>query len=204
MATRAGLYARVSTTEQEVGMQLDELRQVAAQRGWAAKEYSDAGVSGAKQHRPALDKLMADARAGKLDVVAVWRFDRFARDTRHLLEALEEFRRLNVDFVSVREQVDTATPMGKAVFTFIAAMAEMEREVLRERVIAGVRRAQAAGKHCGRPKVEMDLRPALALMKEGRGVREVAVILGVDRNTLRRRLREADSRPSTPKAEAVR
>ena len=190
MAIRAGLYARVSTTEQEVGLQLDELRQVAAQRGWSCREYVDAGVSGAKQRRPALDRLMADARAGKLDVVAVWRFDRFARDTRHLLEALEEFRVLNVHFVSMREQVDTSTPVGKVLFTLIAAMAEMERETLRERVIAGVRRAQAAGKHCGRPKVEMDLRPALALMKEGRGVREVAGILGVDRNTLRRRLRE--------------
>lgn len=188
--TRAALYARVSTAGQDVGLQMDELRQRAAGRGWAAREFVDEGVSGARQRRPGLDRLMAEARAGKLDVVVVWRFDRFGRDSRHLLEALEEFRTLGVGFVSLREQVDTTTPMGKVVFTLIAAMAEMEREVLRERVVAGVRRAQAAGKHCGRPKITLDLRPALALLEAGHGIREVAGMLGVDRNTLRRRLRE--------------
>ena len=194
---RAALYARVSTVNhgQDVGLQLDELRQVAAQRGWAAVEYVDQGISGAKDSRPALDRLMADAQAAKLDLVAVFRFDRFARDTRHLLVALEEFRQLSVDFVSLREQVDTSTPLGKAMFTIIAAVAELERDILRERVIAGVRRAQAAGKHCGRPKVEMDLRPAVALLKEGRSLKETARILAISRATLRRRLREAGEWP---------
>ncbi len=192
---RAALYARVSTVGhgQDVGLQLDELRQVARQRQWSAVEYVDDGVSGSKDSRPALDRMMADARAGKLDLVAVWRFDRFARGTRHLLVACEELRVAGVGFLSLREQVDTSTPMGKAMFTIIAAMAELERDVLRERVIAGVRRAQAAGKHCGRPKVEMDLRPALALLKEGRSLKETSRILGVSRNTLRRRLRESGS-----------
>jgi DNA invertase Pin-like site-specific DNA recombinase len=139
--------------------------------------------------------MMADARAGRLDLVAVWRFDRFARGTRHLLLACEELRAAGVGFLSLREQVDTSTPMGKAMFTIIAAMAELERDVLRERVIAGVRRAQAAGKHCGRPRVEMDLRPALALLGEGRSLKETGRILGVSRNTLRRRLREAGKWP---------
>jgi DNA invertase Pin-like site-specific DNA recombinase len=202
---RAALYARVSTSGhgQDVGLQLDELRQVAAQRRWVATEFVDEGVSGAKDRRPALDRMMEAARAGRLDVVAVWRFDRFARDTRHLLVAMEEFRALNVSFVSLREQVDTSSPMGKAMFTIISAISELERDLIRERVVAGVRRAQAAGKHCGRPKVAMDLRPALALLREGRGLKDVAAILKVSRATLRRRLREEGAWPVGAPADAA-
>lgn len=194
---RAALYARVSTSGhgQDVGLQLDELRQVAAQRGWTGTEFVDEGVSGSKDRRPALDRMMADARAGKLDVVAVWRFDRFARDTRHLLTAMEEFRALGVAFVSLREQIDTSTPMGKAMFTIISAIGELERDLIRERVVAGVQRAKANGKHCGRPKVAMDLRPAIALLREGRGLKDVAAILKVSRATLRRRLQEEGAWP---------
>ena len=195
---RAALYARVSTVAhgQDVGLQLDELRQVAEQRGWnVVGSFVDEGISGSTDRRPALDRLMAEARAGKVDLVAVFRFDRFARSTRHLLVALEEFRQLGVHFVSLHEQVDTSTPLGKAMFTIIAAVAELERDILRERVIAGVRRAQAQGKHCGRPRVELDLRPAVALLKEGRSLKEVARILKVSRATLRRRLREAGEWP---------
>jgi DNA invertase Pin-like site-specific DNA recombinase len=194
---RAALYARVSTSGhgQDIGLQLEELRQAAAQRGWVASEYADDGLSGSTERRPALDRLLADARAGKLDVVAVWRFDRFARDTRHLLVSMEEFRQLGVQFVSLREQVDTSTPMGKAMFTIIAAIAELERDLIRERVVAGVRRAQAAGKRCGRPRNEVDLRPALALLKEGRSLKEVSAILQVPRATLRRRLQEQGAWP---------
>lgn len=194
---RAALYARVSTTGhgQDVGLQLDELRQVAAQRGWTATDYVDEGVSGSKDRRPALDRMMADARAGKLDVVAVWRFDRFARNTAHLLAAMDEFRALGVSFVSLREQIDTSTPMGKAMFTIVSAISELERDLIRERVVAGVQRAKASGKHCGRPKVAMDLRPALALIREGRGLKDVAAILKVSRATLRRRLQETGEWP---------
>ena len=194
---RSALYARVSTSGhgQDVGLQLDELRQVAAQRGWEPVAYVDEGVSGSKDRRPALDRLMADARAGRLDLVAVWRFDRFARNTAHLLAAMEEFRALGVHFVSLREQVDTSTPMGKAMFTIISAISELERDLIRERVVAGVRRAQAAGKHCGRPRVDLDLRPALALLREGRSLKEVSAILKVSRATLRRRLRETGAWP---------
>jgi DNA invertase Pin-like site-specific DNA recombinase len=195
---RAALYARVSTSGkgQDVGLQLDELRQIAAQRGWQViAEHVDEGVSGAKDSRPELDQMMAAARAGKLDLVAVWKFDRFARSTAHLVTALEEFRVLGVGFVSLREQVDTSTPMGKAMFTIIAAISELERDLIRERVIAGVRRAQAQGKHCGRPRHEIDTRPALALLREGRGLKEVSRILGLPRATLRRRLQEQGEWP---------
>ena len=165
------------------------------QRGWDATAYVDEGVSGSKDRRPALDRLMADARAGRLDLVAVWRFDRFARNTAHLLAAMDEFRALGVHFVSLREQVDTSTPMGKAMFTIISAIGELERDLIRERVVAGVRRAQAAGKHCGRPRVDLDLRPALALLREGRSLKEVSAILKLSRATLRRRLRETGAWP---------
>ena len=195
-ATRAAIYGRVSTSGhgQDVGLQLDELRQVAMQRGWqVVGEFSDEGISGGKQSRPALDKLMAAARSGKIDVIAVWRFDRFARSTQHLLTALEEFRVLNVSFVSVREQVDTTTPMGKVLFTLIAAIAEFERELIQERVRAGVARAQAAGTHCGRPRVDMDVRPALALLEKGHSLTQVAKMLGKPKSTLLRRLAEAEA-----------
>ena len=119
MTVRAALYARTSTSGkgQDPELQLVDLRRLAEQRGWdTVFEFVDEGVSGAKAARPALDKLMAEARQGKIDVVAVWRFDRFARSTQHLLRALEEFRALGVDFMSQREAIDTRTPMGRMVF----------------------------------------------------------------------------------------
>jgi len=197
-AHRVGMYARVSTTDkgQDPEVQLLALRQVAEQRGWlVVDEYVDAGISGSKGSRPALDRLMTDARAGRIDVVAVARFDRFARSTRHLLSALEEFRLLNVDFLSLSESVDTSTPIGRMVFTVVAAVAELEQEILRERVHAGLRRAREQGKHLGRPKVELDLRPALAMFRQGHGLKATARALGVSKSTLRRRLREAGEWP---------
>jgi DNA invertase Pin-like site-specific DNA recombinase len=195
-APRAAIYARVSTREQDPQLQLDELRRVAEQRGWTVfEEYTDHGVSGAKEKRAALDRLMADARRGRLDVVAVWRFDRFARSTQHLLSALEEFRALNVNFVSTQEAIDTSTAMGRMVFTMVSAVAELEREIIKERVQAGVDRAKAAGKHCGRPVVEIDLRPALAMLDQGHGLKTTAKALGVARSTLRKRLVEAGEWP---------
>ena len=190
-STRVALYARVSTADQDPELQLVDLRRLAEQRGWTvADTYVDHGVSGAKASRPALDKLMVDSRARKHDVVAVWRFDRFARSTQHLLQALEEFRALGVDFVSVREAIDTSTPMGRMVFTMVSAVAELEREIIRERVQAGVDRARAAGKKLGRPRRELDLRAAHILLAQGHSQREVADMLGVPRATLRRRLAE--------------
>ncbi len=194
---RVALYARVSTTGhgQDVGLQLDDLRQVAAQRGWQVVEYVDNGISGTKENRPALDRLMVDARAGHLDVIAVWRFDRFARSTTHLLQALEEFRVLGVGFISTREQVDTTTPVGKVLFTLIAAISEFERTLIVERVRAGVARAQENGTHCGRPFVDIDLRPAISMLEADYGLKAISKSIGVSRATLRRRLEDAGEWP---------
>jgi len=195
---RAALYARVSTTGhgQDVGLQLDELRQVAAQRGWKAVAYVDEGVSGAKDSRPALDRMLVDAREGRLDVVAIWKLDRLARSVRNLLELVDSLNAWGVGLVSLRDaHIDTTTPSGRFTLQILAAVAELERELVRERVIAGVRRAQAAGKHCGRPKVELDLRPALAMLGQGHGLKTTAKALGVSRATLRRRLVEAGEWP---------
>lgn len=191
---RAALYARVSTLHhgQDVGLQLEELRQVAAQRGWTVvTEYADEGVSGIKTSRPALDRMLADAQAGKFDLVAVWKLDRLGRSLQHVLSTLDQLTAHGVGFVSLRDAgLDSTTPAGRLFTSMIAAFAEFERSLIQERVVAGVRRAQAAGKHCGRPRKELDLRPAVALLKEGRDLKDAARILKVDRNTLRRRLRE--------------
>ncbi len=195
---RAALYARVSTTGhgQDVGLQLDELRQVAAQRGWEAVAYIDEGVSGAKDSRPALDRMLVDAREGRLDVVDIWKLDRLARSVRHLLELSDSLNAWGVGLVSIRDaHIDTTTPSGRFTLQILGAVAELERGLVRERVIAGVRRAQAAGKHCGRPKVELDLRPALAMLGQGHGLKTTAKALGVSRATLRRRLVEAGEWP---------
>ena len=195
---RAALYARVSTTGhgQDVGLQLDELRQVAVQRGWEIVVYADEGVSGAKDSRPALDRMLVDAREGRLDVVAIWKLDRLARSVRNLLELVDSLNAWGVGLVSLRDaHIDTTTPSGRFTLQILAAVGELERELVRERVIAGVRRAQAAGKHCGRPKVELDLRPALAMLGQGHGLKTTAKALGVSRATLRRRLVEAGEWP---------
>jgi DNA invertase Pin-like site-specific DNA recombinase len=196
---RAALYARVSTTGhgQDVGLQLDELRQVAAQRGWdIAGVYEDAGVSGTKTSRPGLDRMLADAQAGKLDIVAVWKLDRLGRSLQHVLATLDQLNAQGVAFVSLRDQgLDSTTPAGRLFTAMIAAFAAFERDLIQERVVAGIRRAQAAGKHCGRPRKEVDLRPAVALLREGRGLKDVARILKVPRATLRRRLEEAGQWP---------
>ena len=191
---RVALYGRVSTVGhgQDVELQLEDLRRVATQRNWeVVSEFIDDGVSGTSGARPGLDALMAAVRDARVDVVAVWRFDRFARSTRHLLDALDEFRRCGVQFISLREQVDSTTSIGKALFTMIACIAELEHSLIQERVRAGVARARAKGVKFGRPRVELDLRAAEALLAQGHTVRQVADMLGLPRTTLRRRLGEA-------------
>ena len=153
---RVAIYARVSTTNgQSPEMQLRELRQFCKARGWQmAGEYRDEGISGAKDRRPALDKLMADAHKRKFDAVVVWKFDRFARSVSHLLRALENFQALGVAFVSLSESLDTSTPAGKMVFTVLGAVAELERSLTAERVRAGLRNARAKGIRLGRPPLK--------------------------------------------------
>jgi DNA invertase Pin-like site-specific DNA recombinase len=143
---RSRLYCRVSTTDQNVDMQLAALREYAERRGWQlAAEYVDHGVSGSREKRPALDKLMADARRRAMDAVVVFRFDRFARSVSHLARALDEFRALGIEFVSLHEAIDTSTPMGRAMFHIAGAFAELEREIIRERVKAGLANAKRRG-----------------------------------------------------------
>jgi DNA invertase Pin-like site-specific DNA recombinase len=156
---RAAIYARVSTTGngQSPEMQIREFSEHCERRGWAiADKYVDVGVSGAKEKRPELDRLMADAHRRRFDVVVVWKFDRFARSVSHLLRALETFNALGIAFVSLSEQMDTTTPAGKMVFTVLGAVAELERSLIAERVKAGLRNARAKGKRLGRPKVVLD------------------------------------------------
>ncbi len=150
---RTAIYLRVSTADQKPDLQFDNLRAYAERAGLEiVREYLDVAVSGRKQGRPRLDALMKDARDYAFDCVLVWKFDRFARSTQHLLTALEEFNHLGVRFVSIQDQVDTTSPMGKAMFTLIGAMAELESSLISERVTAGMKAAKARGKQLGRPK----------------------------------------------------
>ena len=178
---RVALYARISTNDkQDVELQLVPLREYALARGWAVQgEYVDRGVSGAKERRPALDRLMADARRRLFDVVLVWRFDRFARSTRHLVNALHEFRHPGIAFVSYQENLDTSSPMGEAMFAIIGAIAQLERDITRERVKAGVARARARGKRLGRPKKVFRRDQVEQLRSEGLSFRQIGKRLGI-------------------------
>jgi DNA invertase Pin-like site-specific DNA recombinase len=150
--TLTALYLRVSTADQKPDLQYDGLRAYAARVGLlVVQDYCDVGVSGRREGRPQLNALMTAARNREIDCVLVWKFDRFARSTRHLLAALEEFNHLGVRFVSVQDQIDTDSPMGRAMFTIIGAMAELESSLISERVTAGMRAAETRGKHLGRP-----------------------------------------------------
>jgi DNA invertase Pin-like site-specific DNA recombinase len=153
---RTAIYLRVSTVDQNEAMQRNELRDMAQQRGWqVVDEYTD-HISGAKARRPALDRLLSDARRGRIDLVLVWACDRLARSTRHFLELLDEFQRMNIAFISLRENIDTAGPTGKALVTIIGAIAELERGLIVERVRAGMRRAKLDGRKIGRPALTVD------------------------------------------------
>jgi len=196
MPIRVAIYARVSTNHhtQDVSMQTRELRQFAAARGWSvAGEYVDQGVSGTKDSRPELNRLMADAHKRRFDVVCVWRFDRFARSVSHLLRALETFKALGIDFVSFSEQMDTSTPAGKMVFTVLGAVAELERSLIVERVRAGLRNARAKGKKLGRPRVVVDCAKISHLRSAGHTVREIADELGVSRSLVHKTLANRSS-----------
>ena len=187
--TRAAIYARVSTNKngQDPTMQTRELEEYCQRRGWeVAGCYVDNGISGSKESRPELDRLMADAHRRRFDAVAVWKFDRFARSVSHLLRALETFKALGIDFVSLSEQVDTSTPTGKMVFTVLGAVAELERSLIAERVRAGIRNARAKGKRLGRPRVAVDGARIAALRTQGHSWSTVCREVGVSKGSAQR------------------
>lgn len=190
----AALYCRVSTSDQSTAMQRLDLRRFCKERRWLAREYVDV-ASGAKDRRPGLDALMADARKRKFQVVMVWRFDRFARSTKHLMKALDEFRHLGIDFISYQENIDTGSPIGQALFTIIGAIAELERSIISERVKGGMRRAKAAGKKIGRPSIAVQVAAQLRAIEQAgnnvRSIRALAVDLGVSKSTVHKALQKS-------------
>jgi DNA invertase Pin-like site-specific DNA recombinase len=178
---RAAIYARVSTFDQEPENQLQELRRYIEARGWTGIEFVDRGVSGSKDKRPALDALLKDAKRRRFDVLVCWRLDRLGRNLRHLVTMLEDLQHVGVAFVSLNEGIDCLTPAGKLQLHILAALAEFERERIRERVMAGLQRARAQGKRLGRPRN----RPA-AIEVPGGSVRAAAKVWGVSKSTAAR------------------
>jgi DNA invertase Pin-like site-specific DNA recombinase len=178
---RAALYLRVSTTEQDLTLQREPLMRLVKQRGWELGGIYEDQESGASAARSGLNRLMRDAKQGKFNVVAVYRFDRFARSVKQLVDALESFHCWNVDFVSYHEQIDTSTPIGKLLFTHIAAIAEFERSLIQQRVKEGIAHARSTGVKFGRPRAVFD-----------RSVRQIAKALGVGRGTIDACLKSGD------------
>lgn len=187
---RVALYARVSTNYgQHPEMQLAELREYSSRRGWTVTgEYVDEGVSGARERRPALDRLWVDCRKRRVDAVVVYRYDRFARSLRQLVNALEEFRAMGVEFVSLHEGVDTSTPNGRLVFGIFASIAEFERELIRSRVRSGLASAKAKGKKLGRPRTMVNSTQVAALRATGTSWRDISERLGIGVGTACRAL----------------
>jgi DNA invertase Pin-like site-specific DNA recombinase len=179
---RAAIYVRVSTTEQETALQETELLEYCQRRGWESFLYRDRGQSGAKQDRPALNALLSDLRRRKLDVILVWSLDRLARSLRHLLAISEECRLMGVDLVSLRQNIDTTLPAGRLTFQILGAVAEFERELLRERVKSGMAQARRAGKKIGRPALRhfgpTELERIRSLRTQGASVRKLATTFG--------------------------
>lgn len=183
---RAALYLRVSTVDQHPETQLHDLRQMATQRGYqVVVEFTDR-ISGTRAKRPGLDELMRGARRGQFDAVLVWASDRIARSVKHFLEILDELNRLNIEFVSFREQIDTGGPLGRALVVIIGAIAELERSLIIERVRAGMRRARLEGRHIGRKPLELDTTGIIGDRARGLSLRQIAKGHRISTATVRR------------------
>ncbi len=191
---RAAVYVRVSTHDQEVENQLGELRKYVEARGWEAREYVDEGVSGAVEQRPALDKLLRDAKRRRFDVLVCWRLDRLGRSLKHLITLLDDLQVLGVAFVSLAEGIDATTPAGKLQMHILGAISEFERARCAERVRAGLARVRREGRRLGRPSVQVS-REAVDSVR-GLPVREAARRLGVSRSTAHRVLGQRPALPS--------
>ena len=179
---RAAIYVRVSTIEQETDLQEHELQEYCERRGWSYVVYRDKGQSGAKNDRPALTTMLNDLRRRKIDVVVVWALDRLARSLKQLLGIADECRLLGVDLVSLKQNVDTTLPAGRLTFQVLGAVAEFEREMLRERVKAGMAQAKRSGKHVGRPALRKfhmaDIEGMRLLRSQGTSIRKLATDFG--------------------------
>ena len=182
---RCALYCRVSTAEQTVEPQLHALRAYATARGFEAIEYVDAGESGAKTKRPALDLLLADAKRRRFDLVAITKLDRLARSVHHLVTLARDFEALGIDLVVLDQGVDTTTPSGRLLFHVLSSIAEFERDLIRERTRAGVANARRRGKRIGRPRADVDRLALLRLVRTGATVTAMSRTLGVARSTIR-------------------
>jgi len=186
---RVALYMRCSTDQQSVELQRNDLRTLCERHpDWHVTEYVDEGVSGTKNRRPALDRLMADVQKGKIQLVAVWKFDRFARSVSHLLQSLEIFQSMNVDFISYSEAIDTRTPIGRMCFTVVGAVAELERSLIVDRVRSGQQAAKRRGKHIGRQSLVTDQQKATiaSLRSSGVSLRAIAAQVGLSHQTINR------------------
>jgi len=190
---KVAAYARVSTNNhhQDPEVQLRDIREYCTRKGWElTEEYVDKGISGTKISRPELNRLMLDAEAKKFGVVLVWKFDRFARSTSHLINSLQRFKSLGLEFVSVQDNIDTSTPMGECVFTILAAFGQLERTVTVERIKAGLRNAKAKGRLPGKKRRILNLEAIRGRMTAGESLRKVAKSLAVSPALLSKRLRE--------------
>ncbi len=200
---RVALYARVSTVDQAPENQLDVLRAFAQARNWTTREFVDHGVSGAKERRPGLDALVAAVRSRKIDVVACTKLDRLARSTHHLVTLAKELDALGVDLVVLDQAIDTTTPAGRLLFHVLAAISEFERDLIRDRVIAGIRRAKAQGRRLGRPRLyEVDGERAQTLIAAGHSLRAVARALGVHPSAVSRALPQSGGEPAAASVHA--
>ena len=191
---RAALYLRVSTVDQNPETQALDLRQFASQRGLQVVEtYTDHGVSGTKARRPALDKMMEDARRHKFDVVVVWACDRLARSTKHLLQVLDELNGFGIQFLSQREAIDTEGPLGRAIIVIVSAIAELERSLIVERVRAGMRRARLEGRQIGRARLDINRQQVVCDRRSGMSLSAVAKRHSISRASVCRLMKEAKS-----------
>ena len=181
---KVALYARVSTQDQKTQMQINDLKKYSKERGFTIfNEYIDNGFSGSIKKRPALDSLMADASKKKFEIVLCWRFDRISRSSKHLVELLHTFRHLGIQFISYNENIDTGSPLGEAMFTIISAMAQLERDIIRERVKAGLKNSK---KTLGRPKAKVDVARAKEMQDNGYSVRKIAIEMNTSPATISR------------------
>jgi DNA invertase Pin-like site-specific DNA recombinase len=188
---KAALYLRVSSTDQHPETQRYDLVQLVQQRGFTiVDEYVDK-LSGTRARRPGLDRMLSDARHGRFDVVVVWAFDRLARSVRHFLETLDELNHLNIGFVSFRENIDTGGPLGRAMIIIVSAVAELERNLIIERVKSGMRRAKLEGQHIGRPRLIVDRDAVLRDRQRGLSIRQLAKMHRLSRTSVTRVLEES-------------